>query len=411
MRALLLPLSAVVLFACSSSTQLTPEATDGGPTWHRDVQPLLAERCAGCHREGGIGPFALEELAQVRAMSGAMLDAVVNKRMPPWTPDETCQPMKGARVMPAAEVELLSGWVAAGMPEGDVAEAKTASLKAELPWVDSTLQPAEAYTPSLARGKDDYRCFALDPQLSGSKDVIGFQVFPGSTRTVHHVLFYSVPKAAADRLDADSPGFGWECFGGPGTDSPKMVGAWAPGGSAVRFPGQTGIRLFTGDVIVMQVHYNLDAAAPEADLTKVALQYSVNPVTYSAQWMPLVESSFRVPPRSTGYSASMELESPVDAQVWGVAPHMHTRGKRITLKVGAHPTTGAGQACLVDIPQWDFHWQDIYMFASRTGLPVKAGQPFQLTCTWDNPSDQTLRWGEGTGDEMCIAFIYVTGAL
>jgi hypothetical protein len=319
--------------------------------------------------------------------------------------------MKGARVMPQAEVDLLAAWVAADLPEGNATDAKPAPTQGALPWVDATLQPAEAYTPTTANGKDDYRCIALDPQLSGAKDVIGFQVFPGSARTVHHVLFYAVPKAAADRLDAESPGFGWECFGGPGTDSPKMVGGWAPGGGAVRFPGQTGIRLFTGDVIVMQIHYNLDAAAPEPDLTKVALQYSTNPVTYSAQWMPLVENSFRIPPRSTNYASSMTFESPVDAQVWGVAPHMHTRGKRIKLDLGALPSTGQGAACLVDIPQWDFHWQDMYMFASRTGLPVKAGQPFNLSCTWDNPSDQTIRWGEGTGDEMCIAFIYVTGAL
>jgi hypothetical protein len=347
----------------------------------------------------------------VRALSALVLDAVVSRRMPPWRPDEACQPMRGARVMPQAEVELLSAWIDAGMPEGDVADAKAAPVPGVLPWTDVTLEPAQAYTPSTAHGKDDYRCFILDPQLSGSKDVIGFQVFPGSTRLVHHVLFYSVPQQAAEQLDQASPGFGWECFGGPGTDSPKMVGAWAPGGSAIRFPGQTGIRLFAGDVLVMQVHYNMDAAAPEPDLTRVALQYAAHPVPYTAQWFSMLENGFRVPPRSTAYTVTERLENPVPAQIWGVAPHMHTRGRRIALEVGPEPGTSTGAACLIDIPRWDFHWQDIYFFASRTGLSVKPGQEFRLTCTWDNPSDETLRWGEGTGDEMCIVFMYVTGAL
>lgn len=32
-----------------------------------------------------------------------------------------------------------------------------------------------------------------------------------------------------------------------------------------------------------------------------------------------------------------------------------------------------------------------------------------LTCTWDNYTDPTVRWGESTTDEMCINCFYVTG--
>jgi hypothetical protein len=31
-----------------------------------------------------------------------------------------------------------------------------------------------------------------------------------------------------------------------------------------------------------------------------------------------------------------------------------------------------------------------------------------MDCTWDNPTSETIRWGEGTADEMCFAFIYAT---
>jgi len=30
-----------------------------GPTYHRDVRPLMDTHCASCHREGGVGPFVL----------------------------------------------------------------------------------------------------------------------------------------------------------------------------------------------------------------------------------------------------------------------------------------------------------------------------------------------------------------
>ncbi len=46
---------------------------------------------------------------------------------------------------------------------------------------------------------------------------------------------------------------------------------------------------------------------------------------------------------------------------------MHTKGRRVTVK--------AGDSCLVDIPSWDFHWQQAYLFS--TPVPITVGtQPF-----------------------------------
>lgn len=405
----LTPALLLALAACGTAT--TPPPVDQSPTWFKDVQPIVTARCAGCHREGGIGPFALTSYEQVKAQAAAVVDSVKSKRMPPWMPADTCEPLRGSRRMSQQEVDTLEAWANTGTKQGDASEAQALQQPGVLPWVDVTLEMSQPYTPTRAKGPDDYRCFILDPQLSGPQDVIGFQVLPGVTREVHHVLFYSVPQADARRLEDGSPGFGWECFGGPGTDSPKLIGGWVPGTDVVRFPGQTGLRMFSGDVLVMQVHYNLSTGEPAPDVTKVALQYARNPVPYSAQMMPLVESGFRIPPMGMGYSTSEVLELPVDAQLWGVVPHMHTKGKSIKVELLPPAGTTTGDLCLIDIPRWDFHWQEFYFFASKTGLPLKAGQRLKLTCAWDNPTDKTVRWGEGTDDEMCLAFIYATGAL
>jgi len=67
----------------------------------------------------------------------------------------------------------------------------------------------------------------------------------------------------------------------------------------------------------------------------------------------------------------------------------------------------AGNNCLIEIPQWQFHWQQMYFFKDD-GLTIPKGTDVKYTCTWDNPSDRTVRFGEGTEDEMCIAFFYTT---
>ena len=33
---------------------------------------------------------------------------------------------------------------------------------------------------------------------------------------------------------------------------------------------------------------------------------------------------------------------------------------------------------------------------------LKAGESVKVECTWDNPTDQDVFWGEGTGAEMCL---------
>ena len=37
---------------------------------------------------------------------------------------------------------------------------------------------------------------------------------------------------------------------------------------------------------------------------------------------------------------------------------------------------------------------------------MKAGDKVNLSCVFDNPSDQDMTWGEGTDDEMCLAITY-----
>ena len=77
--------------------------------------------------------------------------------------------------------------------------------------------------------------------------------------------------------------------------------------------------------------------------------------------------------------------------------------------------------CLIDVPRWDFHWQQSYWLASP--MPIAASgvdyDTFVLTCTYDNsersqptingvrqaPRDVT--WGENSSDEMCLNFFYV----
>jgi hypothetical protein len=61
-----------------------------GPTWYRDVEPIVIAKCQGCHTDGGIAPFPLGGYEEVTALRGTIRDAVATRTMPPLQPDPCC---------------------------------------------------------------------------------------------------------------------------------------------------------------------------------------------------------------------------------------------------------------------------------------------------------------------------------
>jgi hypothetical protein len=127
--------------------------------------------------------------------------------------------------------------------------------------------------------------------------------------------------------------------------------------------------------------------------------YAERPVL-SAMLIPLPADGFAIPPRAMGYTYKERFGNVfgVELDVWGLLPHMHTRGRSITMR--------SDDQCLVSIPNWDFHWQRVYFRPKPALIGVNGG--VTLECKWDNPDDVTVRWGERTQDEMCFAFVYGT---
>ncbi len=157
-----------------------------------------------------------------------------------------------------------------------------------------------------------------------------------------------------------------------------------------------------GKVLAMQVHYNTDNGV-EADQCTFELMYlnGIEPNDFhEAYLIPLVADNFNIPANAVGYEHHESYSNPIGLpiKVWGLLPHMHTRGKHISMQ--------SDSECLVDVPDWDFHWQTQYFRPQ----PYVMGEldHVKMSCTWDNPDNRDITWGEGTSDEMCFAFVYAT---
>jgi mono/diheme cytochrome c family protein len=426
--------TAVALAATGCSSTDEPVPTTEVPTYHADVAPIVIQHCAGCHQDGGIGQGVLTSFADVAARGTVVRDAVVNRTMPPWLAGDGCNDYLGDPSLSDEDIATIERWVDAGMPEGDPASEPDMDPPAasQMSRVDHTMMMPEEYVPSLE--PDDYRCFLMDWPETNMAYVTGLAVRPGNATTVHHVIAYvAAPGDVAmyQGLDDAEPGPGYTCYGGPGggtTGQTGFLGGWAPGGAAAGdYPAGTGIPVEPGSKVILQVHYNMVTWDGTPDRTEVDLKvdhsvdreasfaFFADPGWAFAGTMnipagePDVVHSFTFDPTSF-----LTDNKPFD--IYGVILHMHTRGTSATLDMMKGGDEAAEQ-CLLDIPRWDFNWQNAY----RLEEPVlfEPGDQLRVTCHWNNSAEnqpivdgmqvppKNLNWGEGTGDEMCLGTLYL----
>jgi hypothetical protein len=395
-------LLAMVLVACGGEDG----DEEAGPTWYGDVAHVARDRCMSCHNDEA-PTFSMARYDEtLRERAPLMAAFTADGTMPPWKPESDCNSFRDERVLTDEEKALFASWAAAGAPEGDPA-AGPPPLDAAvgLARVDASMTMGADYTPAPAAGEmDDMRCFVLDPALHDDRLLVGFDIHPGERRVVHHVLLFLTDAAGAAGLDDGADGY--SCFGGTGAPNAQVIAGWIPGMPAANFPATTGIPLAAGSRIVMQIHYNVAQAGPLPDRSSVELMYSDGPMPRQAQLLSFRQAKFEIPPHSEGYSASIDVAVPSDGTVWAVTPHMHRLGRRAHIEL---ERDGGQDECLIDIRDWDFDWQQFYFFDRPEGFAVSRGDRIKMTCTWDNDGDGPVRWGEGTGDEMCVFYAYVTG--
>lgn len=413
------------------------EVNQGPATYSDDIGPLFQKSCTGCHVDGGIAPFALDDYASARAHAGEALDAARERTMPPWlaTADGSCGTFAGSLALSELELARLQSWLDAGFLEGRE-QAHDSPVSATL--ADAAEFETPAFTPVSAGGEladaDEYRCFMFDSGVRAPAFIKAFEVRPGTPSIVHHVMAMLVDPAAPaasgaetnleriQALAATSPDRdGWPCFGMAG-DGVRVDGfpvVWAPGEPVIEYPHDSGVPISSRHKLVVQVHYNLANHPPAGvtDQTMVRLRFAdhASRIGGFAIVDPLLESlatdaPVLLAPGEPSVTVSWERSAaelgvpPVPGvELAGVMPHMHARARRYELTLGASPV----QTCALEIRAWDVHWQRLYFYAEPK--PIAAGTLLGASCDYDTSNDtEPVSPGWGIANEMCATILYFT---
>lgn len=380
------------------------------PAFAHDVAPILYRECAACHHPGGVAPFSLLTYDDA-AKRAQLIAAVTAKRyMPPWLPAEPR--FQHERKLTAEEIATLRRWAEAGAPAGNLALAPHPPQFPDgwqLGKPDLEAQTRADFSVP-ADGPDLYQCFAIPSPMAQSRYVRAIDIRPGNPKVVHHALLFQDTSGTARRRDS---GAGYPCFGTPGFLPARGLGGWTPGSVPFQTPADIPELLSGGADLVLQVHYHPDGK-PESDRTRVAFYFTTRKPARHAFDIPLGSNRIDIPAGDAAYKVTDHFTIPVDVDVIAINPHAHYVCKQM---LGYAILPDGSRRTLIRIPDWNFDWQQQYVYAAPIHLPAETR--VEMEFTYDNsdanprnPNHPVKRvtWGPGSTDEMAGLHITVVPA-
>lgn len=388
------------------------------PVWSTDVAPIIYNRCATCHRNGGIAPFSLLGYNDAIAHASTIKTQIQQGTMPPWPPDPKYTHLAHERVLSWTEKSKILAWLNGGRPRGDSTlepPKPTFPANGDLTGTADLVLKIPTYTSTAASG-DVYRCFVLPTGLTADRFISAFEAVPGNRSIVHHVVVYADTTGVSTGLDAADAGPGYTSFGGIGTSDAVLVGGWLPGASPAVYPTGFGIRLSKNAKLVLQIHYPAGTAGMQ-DSTELHIFFTPTNNVRNLMMLPVLnhEVNINAPlsiPANSVQQYTEQQAVPFDVTVFGITPHMHLIGRQIQ-SFGVTPAGDTQR--FISIPEWDFHWQGTYML--RQAMKVAAGSTVYANATYDNttnnpnnPSNppKNVAAGEATTDEMMLVYFLFT---
>ena len=382
-------------------------------TYHRDIAPLLAANCVECHRDGSVAPFPLDTYVDAARRANMLAFATQERIMPPWRAAEGFGAFRDERRLSDRQIALLAAWADAGAPPGDGADALPETVWPDPEWrlgePDLVLEMAEPFAVP-ADGPDIYRYFVLPFELAGERAIEAVEFQPGDENVVHHANLFVDYSGRARRADAgdDAPGFSvfgtGDFFDYSGEQDAWGIGGWTPGFDPYVLPENVAMWMPAGPGdIVFEIHYHPDGKATE-DRSRIGLRFADEPVDHWIDGLLIGTQRLAIPPESDAYWRHVRMEVPVPMTLVDIMPHMHYLGAEA--KAVATLPDGT-RIPLIHIEDWDFRWQNFYVFREPIRLP--AGSAIDGWMRFDNTSGnpynptlppKTVTWGWGTDEEM-----------
>jgi len=427
-------------------------------TFSKDVAPIFYKNCAVCHKPNDIAPMSLMTFKESRPWARSIKEKVINREMPPWSPDPQYGEFTNDHRMSQKDVDTVVAWVDQGAKEGNPKDLPVAPEFARGGWEvgkpDAVLEMQEEHTIN-PNDPDNYINFFIPTNFKEDVWIQAAEIQPGNKRVVHHVIaFIQSPQMMAKRAEAaktsgqkfgartatgqlfyldgtlrrvrmdaqvvdnaceQGPQAGGRRPGGGGGDENEgsLLAGYAPGLGNTVYPAGIAKKLPAGSTLMFQIHYSSfrgALAGPQKDRTKIGLFFAKQPPDKMVITSAAANVMFKIPAGAENHEVVACQTVPIDLQVVNYMPHMHLRGKDMKYEV-IYPD--GRRETLLWVPKFNFNWQATYWLKKPVMIP--KGSKLIATAHFDNSTKnkynpdpkKDVRWGDPTYDEMMIAWMDV----
>ena len=412
----------ILIAVCVVANTAGPAAGQQSATFYRDVLPILQERCQTCHRPGEVGPMPLMTYDQARPWAKSVKQAVVSRKMPPWNVEGPPGRFHNDPSLSTREIETLASWADNGAPAGNSKDAPQPRAFAE-GWTsgvpDIVFEMPEAYEVPAA-GVIEYTYIIVPTGFKEDRWMSTAEVRPGNRAVVHHANVYVrepesqwlrdypigkffVPRERGQR-------------GGPGGVSSagaslreQVIAGYIPGRPPKQVPPGYGMLVPAGSDLIFQLHYTANGKAG-VDRTRIGFTFAKTAPSKRVVRIQASNGDLLIPPGASDHAVSATSALGVDCELLDAYPHMHLRGKSMTISA-TYPSGRTEE--LVRVPRYDFNWQLVYEFNEPLKLP--KGTLLRADARFDNSANNrfnpdpkaVVRWGDQTWEEMMVGFFDV----
>ena len=426
------------LVASTALAQI-PGPPNQSPTFSRDVAPILYKHCVTCHHPGDIAPMSLLTYKDARPWASAIREAVVSRRMPPWSADATVGRWSNDPRLSNSEIETVGAWVANSAVEGD---PKDLPATPAFPDGWKIGKPEAVFSIPVhtleAKGPDEYTYVDVPTNFQEDRWIVAAELRPGNRKIVHHAHVF-VKEMKGDKRKTSTPASEYAKWirlrqgslewvrpeapvidngcsvddNGlfPGSKSSALGGlisSYLPGREPDVYPAGAARKIPAGAVLSFQIHYSRSTGRTETDATSVGLIFAKDPPQRVSRRIDLSNQMFMIPAGDPDHAVSECHTFDRDVLITSLTPHMHLRGK--SMQIVADFPDGRKQT-LLSVPEYQFNWQFTYREKEPVYLP--KGTRIEVLAKFDNSINKAgnpdpkinVRWGSASESEMMDGWI------
>ena len=376
-----------------------PATSPAEVTFSRNIAPIFQAKCQTCHHQGTSAPMSLVTYEEVRPWARSIQLRVASRDMPPWHLDKTVgiRQYKNDRSLSDDEIAAVVRWAESGAPQGNPADMpKPLTFRSEAEWF--TGEPDLTVTTDndfvmYANGPDWWIDQFGEVKLPEDRWIRAMEIKPSNPKIVHHAVVYAIEPDAPE--------------GTP--EGGVLLHEYAVGKYGDIFGDNTGRLLKAGTRLRFDMHY-FAVGSEQHNRTTIAFRFYPKGVTprYQVRSLPLrniPNDELEVPPntvvRTDGY-----FRLPRNARIDAFQPHMHMRGRAMTLEA-IDPASNRTQI-LSSVDHFDFNWHINYVYADAAAPLLPAGTVLHIIGVHDNTAanrrnpdpNMWVGFGERSVDDM-----------